>query len=410
MPNRQFGTPHVLTGSTARPMRRASFSDEGIGESFYQELLFQHPLLLPVDDIEPLFAPLLPLAREVRTPAGPIDILYVSPEGYLTLVETKLWRNPDSRRSVVAQIIDYATAMSKWTYEELRDAVKRSGGEDPLVVAARVQADLDEARFIDTVSRNLSKGRFLLLIVGDGIQEGVEHLADTMSRSPNLGFSLALVELALFRPSDAEQPLFVQPRILARTREVVRAVVEVTSPSRLEDIKILPAPSQSSPDGARLRLTDQVVLEKIAQSTNPRTADAFRGFLEEAGRLGIEPEGRAASLSLLWHEPESGRRFTFGSVFAEGARVSLRFVLLDFAKAGLDDAIGRRYVRAVASLVSGATVQENDTKEGKSLPRVMVGNREVTLVDLLPRATDWLKALETAVAETQAAAAAIKGP
>ena len=44
-------------------------------------------------------------------------------EGYLTLVETKLWRNPEARRTVVAQIIDYASHLSTWTYDDLRQAV-----------------------------------------------------------------------------------------------------------------------------------------------------------------------------------------------------------------------------------------------------------------------------------------------
>ena len=46
----------------------------------------------------------LPVVRELPTPAGPLDILYINPKGFLSLVETKLWRNPEARRSVVAQI------------------------------------------------------------------------------------------------------------------------------------------------------------------------------------------------------------------------------------------------------------------------------------------------------------------
>ena len=51
-------------------------------------------------------------------------------EGYLTLVETKLWRNPEARRTVVAQIIDYASHLSTWTYDELRQAVLASRNHD----------------------------------------------------------------------------------------------------------------------------------------------------------------------------------------------------------------------------------------------------------------------------------------
>lgn len=411
MPSRQFCTPHLLTNGVAQRLCRVRYSDDGFDEAFYQKLLLEHPLILPVDEIEPLFGPLLPLAREVRTGAGSVDVVYVSPEGYLTLVETKLWRNPDARREVVAQIIDYATAMSKWTYDQLRDALKNAGaaGEDPLVTAVQEQPDFDKARFIDTVSRNLTKGRFLLLIVGDGIQEGVEHLADTLSRSPHLSFSLALVELALFRGKEVSESLFVQPRVLARTREVVRAVVEVRAPSRPEDVSIvLPTADEGDESGKRLKLSEEVILEKIAATTTPQAADSFRTFLKEAEKLGIESEGRGASLSLFWYEPNTGRRFSFASVYWEGGVVSLQFVIHNYRKTGLDEEIGMRYVRAVASLVPGAIVRDNK-KDGKAWTRVFVNGHEITLIDLLPRSADWLNALEAAIADTESAAAEKEG-
>ena len=71
--------------------------------------------MIPVGDIEPLFAGLRPLARELPVGGGFLDLIFMNGEGYLTLVETKLWRNPESRRTVVAQIIDYASHLSTWT-------------------------------------------------------------------------------------------------------------------------------------------------------------------------------------------------------------------------------------------------------------------------------------------------------
>jgi len=52
--------------------------------------------------------------------------------GYLTLVETKLWRNPESRRTVIGQIIDYAKELSRLSYEGLLDAIRRV---DPKLIA-----------------------------------------------------------------------------------------------------------------------------------------------------------------------------------------------------------------------------------------------------------------------------------
>ena len=38
-----------------------------------------------------------------------------------------------------------------------------------------VDSNVDEKQFNDALTANLRRGRFLLLIVGDGIREGVEQ-------------------------------------------------------------------------------------------------------------------------------------------------------------------------------------------------------------------------------------------
>ena len=408
MRNRQFCTPHLVNLPTVKVLERVVFDERSIRESWFQDLLFKYPSLIPIDEIEPVFGPMISVVREMPTDAGPVDIVYISASGYLTLVETKLWRNPEARREVVAQIIDYATAMSRWTYDQLRDAVKKAGGvgDDPLITAAQEQPDFDKARFIDTVSRNLAKGRFLLLIVGDGIQEGVEHLADTLSRSPQLGFSLALVELALFKTGDSAGGFFVQPRVLARTKEVVRAVIELRAPLTPADVKVsLPEVIYGGKGGDRRRLTEEAMFETIGASLGKPTVDQFRAFLGECEKLGIEPEGRDTSISLFWTEPNTERRFSFASVFADGGSVNLRFVPHNYRKCGLDQAIGMKYVKAVAALVPGGTVQDN-LKDAKAWPRVYVGPREITIADLLPKSADWLAALQTVIHETEAAGSA----
>jgi hypothetical protein len=238
MPAGQHLTPMLVQRGETIRLVRFPFTDRRFNEAWLQTLLFAHPALIPVEEIEPVFGPLRALARELPTSAGSIDLVYVNPDGLLTLVETKLWRNPEARRTVVAQLIDYAQAMVGWSYEKLVDAVRgtasQAGEEDPLLAAAADVEDDEEGsdsqRFIDAVARNLRAGRFLLLVAGDGIREGVEEMAEFLARTPQLAFTLALLEIGLFHPPEREEPLFVQPRVLARTREVVRAVVEIRTP------------------------------------------------------------------------------------------------------------------------------------------------------------------------------------
>lgn len=422
MNSRQFCTPHLVSTSGATPLERVVFDDRLIREGWFQDLLFRNPSLIPIDEIEEVFGPLVPVARELPTDAGPVDLVYVNPRGYITLVETKLFRNPEARREVVAQILDYASAMSGWTYQDFCYAVRLKrriddrrptgpstpieGDDDPILPLVRDHPDFDEARFIDSVTKNLAKGRFLLLVAGDGIQHGVEQLADTLAAVPALGFSFALLEIALFKTGLADKAMVAQPRVLARTREIVRAVVELRPPLAPKDVTVkLPEVVYGDDGGKRRRLTEEAMFETISESQGEAVVEQFRGFLGECEKIGLESDAKGTSLSLIWYEPNTGRRFSFASVYAEGGVVDLRFVLHNYRKSGIDPKIGMEYVKAVAALVPSAKVREN-VKEGKAWTRVFVNQREVTLADLMPKSTEWLQALATVIAKTEEGGAA----
>ncbi|MFW5701079.1 MAG: hypothetical protein ACOCWM_05255 [Cyclobacteriaceae bacterium] len=63
-----------------------------------QDLIFRHPKCLPISDFDESYNPVKPVCKELNITVGPLDILMVSPNGKLTFIETKLWRNPEARR------------------------------------------------------------------------------------------------------------------------------------------------------------------------------------------------------------------------------------------------------------------------------------------------------------------------
>lgn len=199
-------------------------------EAWLQQLLFRHSEALPIDEIDRAFAGAVPVCTELNTPAGPIDALYATPEGKLVVLETKLWRNREARRTVVGQILDYAKELCNWTYEDLqREVSKRTGrhGNALFDIVAAASSTLEEAAFIDEVSRSLRQGRFLLLICGDGIREGVAAITDFLERHGTLQFTFGLVEMAVYRMPDSG--LLVQPRVLAQSLIVKRSVISLAS-------------------------------------------------------------------------------------------------------------------------------------------------------------------------------------
>ncbi|MHB9833319.1 hypothetical protein Q8F57_000625 [Paraburkholderia terrae] len=152
----------------------------------------------------------------------------VTPSGLPVLVECKLWRNPEARREVVGQILDYAKELTRWSssdlQREVRNRLKRSG--DPILeMVLTVAPDTDEIQFNDALTANLRRGRFLLLIVGDGIREGVEAISDYLQTHAGLHFTLGLVEMRMFSTPDGSR--LIVPRVLARTKVLTRTVVAV---------------------------------------------------------------------------------------------------------------------------------------------------------------------------------------
>ena len=233
--------PHTFYGDLIRIDRRtgaepeslhripldASTADGGFAESDIHDLLYRFPGALPIAAIDASYKDAVPVCRELYTRAGYIDTLYVNPLGRLTLAEFKLWRNPQARREVIGQILDYAKELASWRYADLQREVSRALGRKGNIlydlVRERAPA-VNEAEFVDNVTRHLKRGEFLLLIVGDGIREDVEDIVGFVQRHSGLHFNLALVEAALYR--DKENSMIVQPRILARTEIVQRIVVE----------------------------------------------------------------------------------------------------------------------------------------------------------------------------------------
>ena len=218
-------------GAEPEPLDRipldASTADGGLAESDIHELLYRFPGALPIAAIDASYKDAVPVCRELYTRAGYIDALYVNSLGRLMIAEFKLWRNPQARREVIGQILDYAKELASWRYADLQRevsrALKRTGNVLYDLVRAHAPA-VSEAEFVDNVTRHLKRGEFLLLIVGDGIREDVEDIVGFVQRHSGLHFNLALVEAALYR--DGTTHIIVQPRVLARTEIVHRGVVD----------------------------------------------------------------------------------------------------------------------------------------------------------------------------------------
>ena len=109
----------VFPGQPTRPLVRLPRVHAEFDEGFLQSLLAEHPELLPVASLRPDAGQLVCIGREVPVPSGSIDNLFLSTGGYPVLVETKLWRNPQARREVLSQTLDYVKDLARLDFEWL---------------------------------------------------------------------------------------------------------------------------------------------------------------------------------------------------------------------------------------------------------------------------------------------------
>jgi hypothetical protein len=155
--------------------------------------------------------------------------VFINERGRLTIVECKLWKNPQARREVVAQTLHYVSANSGWSYADLQRQVAAAIGKQGNIpfelVRKHAGLTLREPEFVDAVSRLLREGRFLVLLAGDGIREGVQSLTELLNRRATKAFSFGLIEVALYQ--FGKNRFALQPRVLAETEIVTRRMTIV---------------------------------------------------------------------------------------------------------------------------------------------------------------------------------------
>ncbi len=230
----------LLDNDTTTVVRRVP-EGEARREATLRDLIAEHPDILPVHDLDPSYGRLITVTRELSIPGvGFVDVLLMDEHGRLVVVECKLWRNPQARREVVGQILDYARELSRFGYEDLQRQVSiatRRQGNVLHALAQEAGGTLAEAEFVDRVTRDLAAGRFLLLIVGDGIAEGTRRIGEYLRGQPGLAFSFGLIEMAEYRHVDANgaERRIMQPRVLAQTAVIERHVIRSEVPGIVID-------------------------------------------------------------------------------------------------------------------------------------------------------------------------------
>lgn len=122
----------------------------------------------------------------------------------LVLVETKLFRNSDSKRRVLAQLLEYA------------DTLQHEVRSEEVCKAARGRSfNSEETR--DELARVLASGDFLLLVCGDRLQSSLVRLMKPFLdrlRHATSRFDMGLLSLAMYRGEGRSPELYLVPNVV----------------------------------------------------------------------------------------------------------------------------------------------------------------------------------------------------
>ena len=336
----------IKTDNTGQPLVPIA-PDQGLfPETWLQELLHNHPDILPVKEIEPVFWPLVAIGREVPTKSGYIDNLFISKEGYPVLVETKLWRNPEANREVIAQAIDYASEFSNWSFDQL-DRVTRKSTQKGIIELIQTNFDLDQDELPgeDLISKNLRLGRFLILIVGDQIRSSLVGMLDYMNRFPHLASNVGLIEMQCFQFVEGKGEIIVFPSIVARTEIVERSIVQVSlTPDIAHHITVEQKKSKPDTSGRRA-LSEDAFWETLAKNS-PDSIPIAKQILEYFSlNSDIVFKMRQSATVARFNLPNSDQRLSLFFIDKNGLLECWSSVLVSkLQEQGLDPKMGIDYV------------------------------------------------------------------
>lgn len=359
-------------------LQRYEFRDKALyDEDWLQKLIDENPNILPIWEIEPVFWPAKAVCRELPLPAGSLDNLFVTDNGDLVLVECKLWRNPQARREVIAQVIDYAKDLKGFSYAELEKAIQDArSGEKRSLFEIVDPPELPEEDFVDAVSRNLSRGRALLIVAGDGVTESAEAMTDYLQQHVGIHFTLALVQLAVYSLANGDR--LIVPSVPLRTTNVTRGIV-VTRDGKTE--------VQQPPDTARTRQAASLTAEEFFSEIDANkagTSDRILELIERGRDIGLYFDIKRY---LMVRMPTGDDTLTVLTITPDGG-ADVSYVWAKKEELGTE--VIANYLKAVASHLPAGQLKRTDKGGYVRFP-----DRFLTIWDILAIEDSWFDELDS---------------
>jgi hypothetical protein len=205
------------------PVEKRYYDDE----AHLQNLLTDDVNTLPLDEIG-YDTKFVTIGKEVGLQNGSLDVLAVSPQGHIALIETKLDKNPEVKRTVVGQILGYAAYLWNKSYEDIENNYFRklltqqkiafSGSLVDYMREKLGDDSISEAEFREGLEKRLRLGSFTLLIVVDRANQELIDIANYLNDRTGQEIDFYVIEMELVGD---KQEQFLIPRLANPPRKNV---------------------------------------------------------------------------------------------------------------------------------------------------------------------------------------------
>jgi len=178
-------------------------------ETHLHTFLMQNPNLIPFEDVSKDILPPAVMIHEFGLPgSGSSDIVGVDEQGGITVIECKLATNPEVKRKVIGQVLEYAAFLWERPYAEFDTMAQRRLGK-PLVQAVQERLE-EESRedwngddFIGSVTRTLETGNFRLVIAVDSVSNELRRTIEYLAQGPSR-LAIYALEVGYFSSGQSE--------------------------------------------------------------------------------------------------------------------------------------------------------------------------------------------------------------
>lgn len=259
-------------------LNQHKYRNEGRDKISPQYLIAKFPsLIISIPELEISDSDKCLVIREFNAGRGPIDVIIITENSEILLIETKLYRNPESHRIVVAQAIDYAKALSQIKIEKLETAISQSEFNNPKIFKELFGDDL----FVAALDKNIKTGNFNVVIVGDKIHPNVLNMVEAIQSAPHLVYTIYLAEIQPYTLDDNN--IIIKPKIVAKTNEVERSVIRLEIDYKEKKLTIESESPEKEGKGNKPILSQQEFLNSVSK---PEFVPHFLSFWKRWKSIG----------------------------------------------------------------------------------------------------------------------------